>query len=738
MSERFSAATDTLVAVAVQAPLRRLFHYRWPADWPNADGLCGIRVLVPFGRGERVGVLIAVVTQGAVAPARIKTVHARIDAQPLLSADDLALALWAARYYRHPPGEVLAASFAPTLRQARLATSREVSIYRLTAAGQAALGSHRAPQQVRVAALLHDHGDGLSAAELVAAGGSREALRTLLSKGWVEVCPSAPRRPKVSSPELRGVVLSDEQATAATSVRAALGRFAVFLLHGVTGSGKTEVYLDVIAATRARGQQTLLLLPEIGLTPQLEARYRERIGGELALSHSGLPPAQRTATWCAAQRGEVAVLLGTRSAIFTPMPRLGLIVLDEEHDPSYKQQEGFRFSARDYAVMRARRLGIPVVLGSATPSLETLYNVEQGRYQRLVLGRRSGGAALPAVQFIDIRNQYLDEGLSPRLVEALRNVVARHEQALLFLNRRGYAPLLTCHTCGWVAECTRCAASMVIHREDARLCCHHCGREVVPPAHCPSCGGAQLQALGLGTERVEQALARQFPAARLARVDRDAMRRKHALTEVLSAAVEGRIDILLGTQMLAKGHHFPNVTLAAIVDADSGLFSLDFRAGERLAQLLTQVAGRAGRAEKPGNVLVQTRHPDHPLLQAWLRGGFDGFAAQEMRERQAAGLPPFGCQALLRCSSVRSEHGERFASAAAALARVGQPRVEVLGPVPAPMARRAGQYRWQLLLQSGRRAELQAALDHCVPAWEALEEARDVRWSVDVDPLDLY
>ncbi len=438
------------------------------------------------------------------------------------------------------------------------------------------------------------------------------------------------------------------------------------------------------------------------------------------------------------QRGESAILLGTRSAVFTPARALGLIILDEEHDTSFKQQDGFRFSARDVAVMRAHFARVPVLLGSATPSLESLHNVQQGRYALLTLPLRAGNAAEPHFQVLDIRAQRLNEGLSAQLAGRITATLERGEQALLFVNRRGYAPTLICHECGWVAPCRHCDSHLVIHAQERRLRCHHCGLEQPLPQVCPDCGKEGLQPLGLGTERVEAVLNELFPAARVARIDRDSTRRKGSLQRLLKEIHDGHVNILIGTQMLAKGHHFPGVTLVGILDVDAGLYSTDFRAGERTAQLIIQVAGRAGREEKPGTVILQTRHPGHPLLKALVQKGYPEFARACLLVRQTAGLPPYAHQALWRAEAPDNLVAQQFLMAIAGLAGRTTTAVQVLGPVPAPLARRGNRYRWQLLLQSERRGSLHALIDHLLAGMPAIALARKVRWSIDVDPVDLF
>jgi primosomal protein N' (replication factor Y) len=530
-----------------------------------------------------------------------------------------------------------------------------------------------------------------------------------------------------------------QQQLAIDAVCDSLGQFGVFLLEGVTGSGKTEVYMQIIRSVLERGQQILVLLPEITLTPQLEERFRQRFNVSIAISHSKLTDRQRACAWLSMQRGECSILLGTRSALFTPIKNLGLIILDEEHDASFKQQEGFRFSARDVAVVRGKQLNLPVLLGSATPALESLHNVDNKRYSLLHLPERAGTAIEPVLQLLDIRNKKMQEGLSEWLIADIRRTLEKNEQVLLFLNRRGFAPTLICHGCGWVARCGCCDANLVIHYDEGLLRCHHCGQEQRLIKQCPACTTGELTPLGLGTERVEKVLAELFADKVIVRLDRDSTQRKGSLENYLQLINQGAVYIILGTQMLAKGHHFPNVTLVAILDVDSGLFSIDFHAPEKLAQMIVQVSGRAGRAEKPGRVVMQTRQPEHPLLTTLISNGYGSFARTALAERKEASLPPYSYQALLRVQAAEVEMPKQFLDAVVQLAvEYNKGHTHILGPVAAPMARRAGLYRYQLLFQSSRRPELHALLDVLMPLIEKLKQAKKVRWSLDVDPVDLY
>ncbi|WP_441005042.1 primosomal protein N', partial [Novilysobacter viscosus] len=573
--------------------------------------------------------------------------------------------------------------------------------------------------------------------------GWRAALRSLDGRGLVERVGLEAVTAVDLSAGTAGPTPNDEQQVAIDAIADAGDGFAPMLLDGVTGSGKTEVYLRAIADCLARGRQALVLVPEIGLTPQTLARFRERLGIPVHALHSGLSDGERVRTWTACLRGQARVVVGTRSAVFLPLPEAGLIVVDEEHDGSFKQLDGIRYHARDFALVRGKALGVPVVLGSATPSLESLHNAITGRYAHLRLSRRAGHARPPRVRVVDIRKRPLQAGLSPALLADLQQVLDAGGQALVFKNRRGYAPVLLCHDCGWAAHCTRCSTPergtpMTVHGGGRRLQCHHCGARRPVPNACPDCGGLALQPQGAGTERIEEALAGRFPDLPVLRIDRGTTQRRDALEQALAGFGDAP-GILVGTQMLAKGHDLPNLTRVAVVGIDEGLFSADFRAPEKLAQLLIQVAGRAGRAEKPGEVLLQTHHPDHPLLSTLLSGGYPAFAAEELEHREAAGFPPFAHLALMRAEARQLDVAHAFLrDAREALAGLAGDALELSGPLPAPMPRRAGFQRAQLLLSCTTRGPLHAALDAALPAIRALPDARRVRWSLDVDPVDLY
>jgi primosomal protein N' (replication factor Y) len=723
-----------VLRLALPLPMPRLFDYLAPPGTEPDAGWVGRRARVPFGRRQLVGFIAAVGPRDPDAPA-LRAVESVLDTEPLLP-DELWQTLgWAAGYYQRALGDVLATAVPGPLRQGGGLPDTGVPVWRLTEAGATARAGLRAGTRTRALA------ERLAATESDEEAldrdlpGWRSAARALQGRGLVERVQRTGIPPRAALREAPR--LNDAQDSAAQAVVSALGRFASLLLDGVTGSGKTEVYLAAIEACLARGRQALVLVPEIGLTPQALQRYGERLPVPVVALHSGRSEGERARAWTAMARGEARVMIGTRSAIFTPLPQPGLIIVDEEHDASYKQQDGFRYHARDLALVRGKALGIPVLLGSATPALETLLHARQGRHVHLRLPARAGVARPPSFHVVDIRTLPLQDGLSAPLRAALRAALDRGEQALVFRNRRGFAPCLLCHDCGWHADCARCDSALTLHGR-ARLLCHHCGARRSAPSACPECGGLGLVPQGSGTERLEQGLATAFPGVPLIRVDRETTQHRDALQAHFSR-LGNAPGILVGTQMLAKGHDLPNLTLVAIASIDDGLFSADFRATERLAQLLLQVAGRAGRAQRPGQVWLQTHHPGHPLLQTLLQGGYAAFADGALAEREAAGFPPFAHLALLRAEANAEPVLDDFLAAAHACAAAhAVAGVEVLPPMPAPMPRRAGRLRGQLLLSAAHRPALQALLRAWMPDLHALREARQVRWSVDVDPIDLY
>ena len=657
-------------------PLPRLFDYAAPA---GASVMSGDRVTVPLGRRNQTGVVIEADIASDIALERVKSIIAVRDDAPRLPAQWLELMRFLSSYYHRPLGETVVAALPPRLR----------------------------------------------------------SVKPLPRKSLAAVSEPSASRFVATHP------LTPAQTQVFETIAAKLGRFAAVLLHGITGSGKTEIYLHLIARVLERGGQALVLVPEISLTPQLEARFREAFPEtRIALMHSALEDVARTTAWLDAAAARAGIVLGTRLGVLAPLPNLSLIVVDEEHDSSFKQQEGLRYSARDVAVYRAKLAGCPVVLGTATPSLESWYNYRQGRYERLELAERaSPGAQLPEVRIVDVRTQPLEDGFAAPLLSAIGERLARGEQSLVFINRRGYAPVLTCEACGWCAACARCSARLVLHaaetvtkKRNGSLRCHHCGAEDAIPRACPTCGNVDLRAMGRGTQRVEETLAARFPGARIVRIDRDSARRRAELVRTLEGLRRGEGDILVGTQLLAKGHDFPSLTFVGVLNADTSLLSTDYRSAERLYAVLAQVSGRAGRRSRRGEVMIQTRYPDHPLFAALAANDFARFAQAQLDERRVAGFPPQIFEAALRAEATELARAMAFLREARELADAPA-GVRVFDPVPHVITRRAGWERAQLVIQSPSRPALQ---DYLARLSEQLFTAapRAVRWHLDVDPIE--
>ncbi|HEY6618427.1 MAG TPA: primosomal protein N' [Steroidobacteraceae bacterium] len=727
-----------IVQVALDTPLRRIFDYLPPARSPaQVAPRLGVRVAVPFGRQRLIGILVGIVSESTLPLSKLKAAHEFLDEEPVFDPVTFDLLRWAADYYHHPIGEVYAAALPASLRKG-LPVAVRTEHFSLTFQGQQELSqpsSKRAPQQRALLAWLADRAEA-TAAE-VGETFKPELLKSLAARGWIAARRSDAPASNPLQIHLGGFALTGAQQQAIDTILAALPNFNAHLLYGVTGSGKTEVYLQVIASAIAAGGQALVLVPEIALTPQLVERFRRRFSGGVAVVHSGLTDVQRRDAWRAAHGGHARIVIGTRSAVFTSLPRLALIVVDEEHDASYKQHEGFRYSARDLAVMRARSADVPVILGSATPSLETLENAASGRYVKHLLPQRPGAAQPPRMSLIDLRRHAAEQGVSTPVMQAIDQHLKAGGQVIVFLNRRGYAPSLFCNSCGWVAPCVHCDARMTLHRRARQLRCHHCGAQAPVPAICGSCGQALLP-VGQGTERVEETLARFFPEAPLARLDRDSASGRGSIQTVLDRVHSGEARILVGTQMLTKGHHFPEVTLVVILDADQGLFASDFRATERLAQTITQVAGRAGREARAGEVMIQTEFPEHPLLNRLISEGYESFALSALQERREAGWPPFSRLALLRAEAKDSAALDSFLRAAAeAGLSIADGALKILGPAAALIARRADHFRAHLLIETAVRSTLQRFLVRWLPKIENLPHPKGLRWSIDVDPLEV-
>jgi primosomal protein N' (replication factor Y) len=728
-----------ILQVALDTPLRRVFDYLPPAQKSPAQHVPppGVRVLVPFGRQRLIGILVGTAAESSLPLSKLKAAHEFLDERPVFDPVTFELLRWAADYYHHPIGEVYAAALPVSLRSGQPAAA-STEQFALTDQGREELNrpsSKRAPQQRALLSWLADRAHATT--DEVSEKFKPALLKHLAARGWI-----AARRADVPDTLIPmqmhpgDLALTGAQAQAVDTILAQ-SNFNTHLLYGVTGSGKTEVYLRVIAAAIAGGGQALVLVPEIALTPQLVDRFRRRFSAGVAVVHSGLTDSERRDAWRAAHSSQARIVIGTRSAVFTSLPRLSLIVVDEEHDASYKQHEGFRYSARDLAVMRARSADVPVILGSATPSLETLENAASGRYIKHVLPQRPGAAQPPRMSLIDLRRHAAEQGISTPAMQAIEQHLEAGGQIIVFLNRRGYAPSLFCNSCGWVAPCAHCDARMTLHRRAQQLRCHHCGAQAAVPTICGSCGQALLP-VGQGTERVEETLARFFPDAPLARLDRDSASARGSIQTVLERVHSGEARILVGTQMLTKGHHFPDVTLVVILDADQGLFASDFRATERLAQTITQVAGRAGREARAGEVLIQTQFPEHPLLNRLINEGYESFASSALEERREAGWPPFSRLALLRAEAKDSAALDSFLRAAAAAGEtLSESALKILGPATALIARRADHFRAHLLIETAVRSTLQRFLARWLPKIEALPHPTGLRWSIDVDPLEV-
>ena len=726
-----------IVRVALAVPLPRFFDYLYP---PDLTPIVGGRVLVPFGSQKRVGIVVDLPASSDVAKEKLKPIIDVLDAESLFNSTTWDWLAWSANYYRAALGDVLFQALPVKLRNGESAVKNDRTFWRITDLGKQALelgALKRAKKQIEALNLLLtqdlEKGNNEISSAIWSALKGKDYVEEIIvpteQKSWQQALGDNP----LVNLDNR-LTLNKQQALAFSQLLFQEG-FNVWLLEGVTGSGKTEIYLQYIEEVLKKGKQVLVLVPEIGLTPQTVRRFQARFNVEIDVLHSNLNDTQRLNVWERARTGQSAIVIGTRSALFTQFSDLGLIILDEEHDGSFKQQDGWRYHARDLGIVLAQKLNIPILLGSATPSLESVNNVQNGKYHHLVLSKRAGNATALRQFVIDLKHQRIQNGLSEPLLQRMQEHLEKGNQVLLFLNRRGFAPVLLCHECGWIDECHHCEKPYTYHQHQRVLRCHHCGAQKTVPMQCGHCGSTHLVTTGLGTEQLEETLKARFPQYNIARIDRDSTARKGKLEGYLEDIQQGKSQILIGTQMLAKGHHFPNVTLVALVNVDNALFSLDFRAEERLAQLYVQVAGRSGRAEKQGEVVLQTHYPDHPLLTTLLEKGYQAFAEETLKLRHNMGLPPFSFQALFKAQCRHSEEAENALSQLASF--FYEQKIEglqVLGPIPAPFSKKAGQYRWQLLLQHVSRKQLQAALSRYSPE---LIKSSQVRLILDVDPLDL-
>ncbi len=751
--------SDCIIEVALPVPLARYFDYRFLTDG-SIKPQVGQRVQVPFGHAKRnnqstprklIGIITAVKQESEFDESKLKNAFAILDDEPLLNANLIKLLKWSAHYYHFPPGAVFEAALPVWLRKKpELPERLQEQLWKLTESGEQQSTEEiftklqkRAPVQAIVLEYLQGHATGVTSNQLNKEFPNwRNAMRGLEKKKWVKSeLSDLPMQLPIGDAAPN---LTKEQQTAIAAIETPIKTesFAPFLLQGVTGSGKTEVYLAAAERCLKEGKQVLCLVPEIALTSQFIQRFEQRLQTRLAVLHSGVNDRARCLAWLAGQDGSAKVILGTRSAIFTPMKNPGLIIIDEEHDSSFKQQDGFRYSARDLAMVRAKNENIPIVLGSATPALESLHKAIAGQYQHLKLTERPSNRPMPLVKLIDLKSDPAPDGLSYPLIANMEKVLNKDEQVLVFLNRRGYAPVLLCTSCTWCAVCTRCDVNMTYHHAKNRLRCHHCNKDQAAPKKCPKCK-VDVKPLGQGTERIESFLRMRFPDVPVIRIDRDTTRSKEQMQKQLESVHAGGAKILVGTQMLTKGHDFPDVTLVGVLDADGGLFSSDFRASERLAQQIIQVSGRAGRAEKPGLVLIQTLFPDHPLLNMLTEHAYTEVAKGILKQRAEALWPPFSNLALMRVESQAYEEPMQFlmhikASLNKILPQEILEKVSILGPAFAPMAKRAGFFRAQLLFQSETRAVLHQVLHHAQQSSSTIKHHRTVRWSLDIDPSELY
>ncbi len=726
-----------ILRVALPVPLRQHFDYQMETD-ENISVSIGSRVLVPFGKRQLVGVVWQIDPTDCFAETALKPVTQLLDPVPVLGAMLRDLLSFAADYYHHPLGDVLTSALPALLREGRLLNNEKQKLLQLTAEGQSCSDTLFKRSAKQLALWLQLKQTALAETAAVSEF-SRATMQQLIDKGIAELV-SQPFTPFEYQPEKqKPLPLNPAQALSVTAVVQALGRFERFLLEGVTGSGKTEVYLQAIQPVLAKGQQVLVLVPEIGLTPQTLARFEKRFAVPMLTWHSNMTDHERLRCWQRSQSGDAAIVIGTRSALFLPFRNLGLLIIDEEHDQSLKQQDGFRYHARDLAVKRASLEQCPILLGSATPSLESLYNVQQQKFIHLQLPERATSQQVPKIELLDLKQQVLKNGLADGTLAQIRQTLKRGQQVMLFLNRRGFAPALICHECGWLTECLHCSAFTTYHKQSRQLICHHCAATRPVPHQCGNCGSTQLAPVGQGTEQLEEQLGRLIPEFPITRLDRDSTRRKGSLEAHLETIHSGTPQLIIGTQMLAKGHHFPAVSLVVVVDVDGALYSSDFRASEQLAQLLTQVSGRAGRGDVAGKVLLQTHYPGHPLLQDVIQNGYHSFARSALLERQQTRLPPYQHMAMFRAEALDSTVCEQWLALlqqqTALLAQ--QAPLQWLGPVKAPLEKKAGKFRWQLQLFSPDRKALHQLLASLIQLIQGSALSRKLKWQLDVDPLDL-
>lgn len=743
MPKQSSANFQGLVyRIAVPSPLRRVFDYL-PPDGSSEILKEGIRVLVSFGRRDVIGILVGSAASSELPKTKLKPISEVLDEAPLIPETIQEILRWASDYYQHPLGEVFSTAL-PTKLRSKQAPLKKVLHWQARNTEHADTEFKNAPRQKALLAFIEAN-PLVSISQIKEAGFTPALLSALHSKNFVQAVEQITKATvpfTALKKELKhSLKLNPEQQLAVDTINLSWQSYQCFLLHGVTGSGKTEVYMRIMETQLRAGRQCLVLIPEIGLTPQTIMRFRSRFDCLTVAMHSGLNDTERLAAWEKARTGEAAIILGTRSAIFTPMQKPGLIIIDEEHDSSFKQQEGFRYSARDLSVIRGRKENIPVILGSATPSLESIANSQSGKFSYLPLIQRAGKSVAANVQLVDTSKQALVRGFTPYTLTSIEQQLKSGGQVLIFINRRGFAPVVNCASCGWTAECEACDTQFTVHSNPAGLRCHHCGASKAVPSSCPQCQSRDLNTIGIGTQQIEGFLEQRFASTPVVRIDRDSTRRKNSLDEKLKLIMKGEPCLLVGTQMISKGHHFPNINLVVILDADSGLFSADFRGLEYMAQTIVQVAGRAGREERRGEVIIQSRHTSHDALIKLSNAPYSEYASYLLETRRESQMPPFAHLALLRCESPRLNSALQFLLSARDYCQETidshNLAVEVMGPIPAPMEKRAGRFRVQLLIKANSRAPLHGLLSALVQQLDQSRLDSKSRWSLDVDPQDL-
>lgn len=734
-----SLFSNIILQIALPVPLRKTFDYIFVEN-PDDKGssaqqpIIGQRVLVPFGRQTLVGIILAIKSDSEFPVEKLKPVITLLDNQSCFEPDQISFLNWAANYYQHPIGEVYSAAIPTALREGKLIADLKPQC--LTASKSLPNDFPANATALNKLTALFQSSVVLTKEVLKGQNIKSTTIKRFIDEGWASWQPMQDVARLVVQTDInQSLTLNSEQAIAVSAINTSSGH-TCFLLDGVTGSGKTEVYLQAIEKVLLEQKQVLVCVPEIGLTPQTINRFQQRFNLQIALWHSGMTDKQRINTWLQVRTGQANIIIATRSGVFLPFKQLGMIIIDEEHDASFKQQEGFKYHCRSLALYRANLVSIPVVLGSATPSLETLANAQNQKFHHLKLLSRAAGSALPNMHLLDLNRCKVEAGIGEPLLEKIKLVLNAGQQAMLFINRRGFAPVLMCEECNWLSDCHRCSSYTTFHKNNRSLICHHCGDQQPVMHQCKSCGSTRITSVGVGTEQLDHSLQQSFPEYDVIRLDRDSTAKKGEFERKLEQIHLGKPQIIVGTQMIAKGHHFPNVSLVGIVDVDGTLFSSDFRASEKLSQLVVQVAGRAGRGGIKGEVWLQTKFPEHPVIQDLINNHYADFAKYALTERQLMSLPPYSHQILLRAEATKEEFARHWLeSVSPHLSQFKE--LMVLGPMPAPMTKKAGKYRYMLTLQCKSRSYLHKVINWFIENLDSIEKDNRIRWSIDVDPVDL-